>query len=409
MTTRPTIKFPVRHWSLDPALTFLNHGSYGAVPIPVQESLAELRLRCERDPVRFFKVDLADLLDNARAEVGGFLNCRPADLGFMPNATVALATILANTPLEPGDEILITDHEYQSLLNELDRVTTRTGARVVKAQIPFPIGDPDQVVERFVAAIGARTKLVIISHCTSASALIFPVAPIVRECNARGIDVCVDGAHAPGQIPVDVGALNPTYYVGSGHKWLCGPKGAGFLSVRADRQAQFRSLWLSSRAHKDRPERSQYLRDFDYFGTADYTPILALPAAITHVGAMHPGGWAGIMRSNTQLSLTARDTLCNTLGIAPPAPDSMIGAMFSLPIPEPAPDLAARPTHYDDALQDELLARHGIQVPIWRLNVGDQRIVRVSAQLYNSPEQYERLGAALGEELARERSVRATG
>lgn len=404
-----TIKFPDRHWSLDPSLTFLNHGSYGAVPVAVQETLAQLRQRCERDPVRFFKVDLADLLDEARSAVGGFINCRPADLGFMPNATVALATILANTPLEPGDEILITDHEYQSLLNELERVAARTGAVVVKARIPFPLTDPAQVVERYLGAVSSRTKLALISHCTSATALIFPVAPIVAALNARGIDVCVDGAHAPGQIPVDVAALNPTYYIGSGHKWLCGPKGAGFMFVRADRQGEFRSLWLSSRAHKDKPERARYLRDFDYFGTADYTPILALPAAIREVGAMHPGGWAGIMRANTSLSLASRALLSNALGVAPAAPDSMVGAMFSLPIPEPAPEMAQRPTIYDDALQDELLARHRIQVPVWRLNADDRRIVRVSAQIYNSLEQYERLGRALGEELSRERGVRATG
>lgn len=402
------IKLPLRHWSLDPALTFLNHGSYGSVPAAAAERLAELRARCERDPVRFFKADLEGLLDSVRAALGDFLNCRPADLALVPNATIALATILANTPLQPGDEILITDHEYQSLLNELERVAVRTGARVVQAPIPFPGTTPQAVVDSFLSAITPRTRLAIISHVTSASALVLPVTPIVREFNRRGIDIVVDGAHSPGQVPVDVRGLDPTYFVGSGHKWLCGPKGSAFLYVRPDRQPAFRSLYLSSRAHKDRPARPRFLRDFDYHGTADYTPILALPAAIKAVGEMLPGGWPAVMRHNQALALKARDALCRALGIPPPAPDSMLGAMASVPLPEPAPALADRPTAYDDALQDELLARHGIQVPIWRLNAGNQRILRLSAHLYNTPDHYQRLAGALTEELAREKAVRAS-
>lgn len=408
MPATDSLKLPLRHWSLDPALTFLNHGSYGSVPAAAAEAHAALRARCERDPVRFFKADLEGLLDGVRNALGGFLNCRPADLALVPNATIALAAILAATPLKPGDEILITDHEYQSLLNELERVCANTGARVVQAKIPFPGTTPEAAVDSFISAITPRTRLAFISHVTSASALVLPVTEIVREFNRRGLDIVVDGAHTPGQLPVDIRGLNPTYFVGSGHKWLCGPKGSAFLYVRADRQAGFRSLWLSSRAHKDRPGRARFLRDFDYHGTADYTPILALPHSIDAVGSMLPGGWPAVLRHNQSLVLKGRDLVCAALGIEPPAPDSMLGAMASLPLPEPAPAIADRPTCYDDALQDELMTRHRIQVPIWRLNAGNQRIVRLSAHLYNTPDHYERLAGALVEELARERAVRAT-
>jgi len=394
-------------WGLDPTLTFLNHGSYGALLHPVSQAQAAYRERLERDPVRFFKVDLEGLLDGVRERLGGFLNCRPADLAPVANATIALCTILKNTPLKAGDEILITDHEYQSLINELGRVCEQTGARVVVAKIPFPIASPEVVTERFMSAVTPRTRIAFISHITSASSLIFPVAGIVREFNRRGIDLVVDGAHAPGQIPVDVGGLNPAYYIGSGHKWLGAPKGSGFMYVRADKQASFRALWLSSRVHKVRPERAMYLRDYDYFGTGDYSPILSMPQAIESAGSLLPGGWPALMRANHELAVIGRGVVARALGVEPASPESMMGSMATVPLPDPDSSLAARPTCYDDPLQDALYERHRIVVPIWRL--GDQRVVRLSAYLYNSPEQYEQLASALVDELARERSLRATG
>jgi len=402
-----------RHWPLDPTLTFLNHGSYGSVPKVALKIQALYRERMEADPVRFFKSDLEGLLDGVRQSLGSFLNCRAADLALVANATIALCTILHTTPLRPGDEVLITDHEYQSLLNEMERITARTGAVLVKAPVPFPIRSQQDVVDSFLSAITPRTRIAFISHITSGTSLVFPVAQVVRELNARSIDVVVDGAHSPGQIPVDIRALNPTYFVGSGHKWLSGPKGTGFIYVRPDRQAQFRPLWLSSRVNKVRPERSLFLRDFDYHGTDDYSAMLTLPHAIEAMGTILPGGWPALMRSNHDLILAGRQVLLNALaGIgAPcdlPAPEHMVGTMATLPIPEPSPEFSDRPTHYDDALQDALLANHNIVVPIWRLN-SDQRVIRFSTQLYNSLDQYEKLAHALVTELAKEHKLRATG
>lgn len=389
-------------WGLDPSLTFLNHGSYGALLRPVAQAQSAYRERMERDPVTFFKADLEPLLDGVRERLGAFLNCRPNDLALFANATIALATILNATPLQPGDEIVITDHEYQSLLNELERISARTGARVVRAPVPFPIASPDLVAERVIAAITPRTRLVFVSHITSGSALVLPVKTIVDACNRCGVDVVVDGAHAPGHIPVDIRALGPTYYVGSGHKWLSAPKGSGFVYVRPDRQPTFRPLALSSRVHKVRPERALFLRDYDYFGTGDYTALLSIPQAIEASGSIFPGGWPALMRHNHELAVRARGLLCRTLGIAEPAPESMVGSMASIPLPEASPEAAARPTRYDDPLQDALFERHRIVVPIWRIGPNEQRIVRISAQAYNALHQYEHLAHALREELARE-------
>lgn len=404
----PRLAFPAGNaWSVDPNITFLNHGSYGSCPQSVLDAQADYRARMERDPVRFFKVDLERLLDTTRERIGQLVNCRAADIAPMPNATVALRTVIWNADLKAGDEVLVTDHEYMSIINELERKCAATGAKIVKAKIPFPIQSSQQVTDAVMNAVTAHTRLAIIAHVTSATSLIFPMDQIVPALMAKGIEVCVDGAHTPGQIPVDIRGLAPTYYVGSFHKWLCAPKGTGFLYVRSDKQNGYRPWALSSRAHKVRPERALYLRDFDYVGTDDYTGFLAVPAAIDALNTLLPGGMPQLLRTNHELALLGRDIVCNALGTKAPAPDEMHGSMVSIPISDPAADLMSRPTEYDDALQDALYHNHRIVAPIWRLASDNSRIVRISAQLYNTPEQFERLGNALVKELAAEHPKRA--
>jgi isopenicillin-N epimerase len=407
-------------FGLSDSLTFLNHGSYGAVP---HESLAyqnALRERIERDPVRFYKVDLEPMLDEVREALGAFLNCRSADLSFVPNATIGLCTVLANTTFAPGDEIVITDHEYQSLPNELERICARSGAKIVTVKVPFPVQDSAAIADAFAAALSPRTKLAFVSHITSCSSLIFPVNAIVKECNSRGIDICVDGAHSPGQIPVDIAAMKPTYFVGSGHKWLSGPKGIGFMYVRSDKQPGFRPLQLSSRANKVRPERALFLRDFDYQGTLDYTHVLTLPTSIAATGRLmfcqgptegrresQAEGWSALMRANHDKIMSARALIAPILEplgcCVHTAPAHMTPCMTSIIIPDAPPHLENRPTKYDDALQDALYERHNIITPVWRLNATQSRVVRISAQVYNTPQQYRSFALSLAEELSRER------
>jgi isopenicillin-N epimerase len=213
----------------------------------------------------------------------------------------------------------------------------------------------------------------------------------------------VDAAHAPGQIPVDVRALNPTYWLCSGHKWLCGPRASGFLYVRPDRQRMIRPITLGSRAHKVRADRSLFLRDFDYLGTDDRVPLLALPAAIAHMGRIFRGGWPALMRRNHEVAMHGRQLILDVLGIESPAPECMVGCMSTVPLPEPPAHALNRPTQYDDALQDALYERHRIVVPVWRWGPANQRVIRISAQAYNTPEQYRKLAEALKIELALER------
>lgn len=395
------------NWDLDPDLTFLNHGSYGATPRSVLQTQSALRARMEREPVRFFKADLERLLDGVREKLAAFVGCPAADLAPFSNATAALGTVLLNTPLKAGDEILVTDHEYSSGINELERIAARTGAVVVTANIPFPVRDPSEVVEAVLAKAGPRTRLAMISHVTSSTSLIFPVERIVPVLRARGIDVLVDGAHGPGQVAVDIRTLDPMYYIGSLHKWVCAPKGTGFLYVHPEKQKGFRPVCLSSRANKVRPDRALFLRDFDYMGTGDYTAMLASPAAIEAVGGLLPGGWTEIMARNHEMIVKGREIVWRALSaLFPgemPAPEPMIGSMATLVLPEPPVALVDRPTLYDDALQDVLMEKHRVAVPIWRWGPENKRVVRVSAQVYNHLSQYDRLAEVLVAELMIER------
>jgi len=381
---------------LDPAVTFLNHGSFGACPRAVLDEQARLRERLERQPVAFFVRDLETLLDEARAELAAFVGADPADLAFVANATAGVNAVVRALEFSPGDELLTTDHAYNACVNALDFAAGRAGARLVRASVPFPVASEDQVVEAVIAAVTPRTRLALIDHVTSPTGLVFPVARVVAALAERGVDTLVDGAHAPGMVPLDLGAIGAAYYTGNCHKWVCAPKGAAFLHVRRDRQRLVRPAVISHGANSSRTDRSRFLLEFDWTGTADPTAALCIPAALRHVASLVEGGWPEVMRRNRALALEARETLARSLGTAPPAPASMIGSLAAVALPGP-PGVAVEPLHIDP-LQDALLARFGVEVPV--IPWGPGRLVRVSAQLYNTPDQYRYLAAALAELLA---------
>ena len=383
-----------QHWSLSPEIIFLNHGSFGACPLPVLAAQQELRARMERQPVRFMQRDLDPLLDSAREHLATFLSADPRHLAFIPNATAGVNAILRSLDFQPGDEILTTDHDYNACRCVLLDTARRTGARVIVAPIPFPLTDAQQIIDSILAAATARTRLAFIDHITSPTALVFPIEKIVRLLDERGIDCLVDGAHAPGSLPLALDTLRPAYYTGNLHKWVCAPKGAGFLYVRPDRQAPIRPAILSHGENIRRPGRSHFHDRFDWPGTLDPTAWLTVPDAIRFGATLHPGGWPELYDQNRALAAAGRALIAGRLGIPLPAPNAMLAAMATIPLPD---SFQRAPFTSDriDPLQTRLLDEHRIEVPIIRWGTPARRFVRLSAQAYNSTEDYRALAAAL--------------
>ena len=388
---------PDSPWDLDPSILYLTHGTYGACPRPVVEAQRALLAELESNAIRFLTREFEDRWDAARRSIADFLQADPEGLVAVPNATAGVATVLASLRLRPGDELLTNDHEYNATLNALAATADRAKARVVQVQIPLPIQHPEQVVEAILAGVSPRTRLALISHVTSPSGLVFPIETIVRELHRLGVDTLVDAAHAPGMLPVDVGALGAAYWTGNGHKWLCGPKAAGVLIVREDRRGGVVPLITSHGRNDPRAERPPLWREFDWQGTSNPTAFLALPEAIRVIGDL-AGGWPAHMAGNRALAIEARTLLNERLGLAPIAPESMLGSMASIRLPTVLDEDGA------NAIVHSLAEEERIEVPIVAFPVRaalapgarpTHNLLRISAQRYNVRSDYERLAEAL--------------
>lgn len=392
--SRPSLR---RHWSLDPEVCFLNHGSFGACPTRVLEVQQELRAELERQPVDFFLRRFGDRLDAAREVLARFLNAQAEGLAFVQNATTGVNAVLGSLDFAPGDELLVTDHAYNACRNALVHFAQRAGVQVKVAALPFPLEDPEEIVAAILAEVGPRTRLALIDHVSSATAIVLPLERILAELEARAVDVLVDGAHAPGMLPLELDKLGAPYYTGNCHKWMCAPKGAAFLWVREDKRAATRPAVISHGANASTASRSRFRNEFDWIGTLDPSPWLCVPAAIECIGEMLPGGWPAVRRHNHELALAARRLLCDHLGQRVAAPDEMIGSIATVWMPDA--ETGPAEVFHEDALQRRLWDGWRIEVPIGCWPAPPKRYLRVSAQLYNTLADYERLVEALTSEL----------
>ncbi len=398
MTNEPT-GLPPRsglagHWSLDPGVVFLNHGSFGACPIRVLETQNEFRARLEAEPVRFFIRELPELLDTARLKLAAFLRADPEGLAFVANATTGVNTALAAIPLAACDEILVTDHGYAACRNAVEVAARRTGARVVEVPLPFPLAAPERVTEAVVRGLSQHTRAAVVDHVTSPTGLVFPINEIAAELENRGVILIVDGAHAPGMIDLDLTGIGAPFYTGNCHKWMCAPKGAAFLAVRDDWRARTHPLVTSHGAAAPLVDRSRFRLEFDWTGTGDPTPWLTVPSAVETVGALDPGGWPGVRSRNRRLALEAMAHLCSVLGFQQPCPDGMIGSLAAIPLP-PRTDDNRRSNPDIDPLQERLFRDFSIEVPVTLWSVPPRRALRISAHLYNAIEEFRYLGVGL--------------
>ncbi len=367
-----------REFLLDPEVAFLNHGSFGACPRPVFERYQAWQRELEHEPVDFVDRRLTDLLDGARAALAGYLGCSARDLAFVQNATTGVNLAARSLDLRSGDEVLATDLEYGACDLAWSWLCRRTGAVYVRAPIPQPLRAPTELVDALFASATERTRVVFVSHVTSSTGLVLPLEDIVNRARELGFVTVVDGAHAPAHVPLDLQALGADFYAGNCHKWLCAPKGAGFLHARPEHQGRIDAAIVSwGYEHGKRfPQR------IEEQGTRDPAALLTVPDAIRFQAERD---WDDVRARCRLLAAEARRELCDLLGTEPLAPEEMLAQMAAVRLPRPAPGLTER-----------LFARHRVEIPV---GGAEDDLLRVSVAAYTTREEIDRLLAALVREL----------
>jgi isopenicillin-N epimerase len=372
---------------LDREIIFLNHGSFGACPIPVFETYQSWQRQLEKQPVEFLGRRIPELMAQARAQLGEFLGARADDLVYFTNPTTAINMVARNLPLEPGDEILTSNHEYGAMDRTWDFICRQRGASYIHRPVRLPVESAQQFVENFWEGVTGRTRVIFLSHITSPTALIFPLAEICRRARQAGILTVIDGAHAPGQIDLNLAELDPDLYTGACHKWLMAPKGAAFLFASRRVQSLLDPLVVSWGYESERPGPSRFIDYHEWQGTRDPSAFLSVPAAIDFQ-VQHE--WAAVRKRSHDLAAETRRQLESLTGLAPICPDSSawFAQMFTARLPQEIDPLT---------LQKELYEKYRIEVPI--LQWDQQNFIRPSFQGYNSLADGQALVNALNEFL----------
>ena len=369
---------------LRPDVVFLNHGSFGACPRPVFDAYQRWQLELERQPVDFLHYRSRDLLRRAREALAGYLGVDADDIVYVVNATTGLNVVARSLPLQPGDEVLTTDHEYGALDRTWRFICARRGARYVEARLPLPLESPAQVVDAIWGQVTAKTRVLFLSHITSPTALIFPVAPLLRRAREAGILTVVDGAHAPGQIPLDLGTLDADFYAGNCHKWMCAPKGSGFLYARREVQSLLSPLVISW------GWPSGFIDEQQRQGTRDIAAFLSVPAAIDF---LREHDWPAVQQACHALAQAARGALEAASGLPPLSADSPAWYAQMVSVPVPLADA--------ERARTRLWTEFNIEAPVTAWN--GQSLLRVSIQGYNTQADVDALAAAVTRLISEER------
>jgi isopenicillin-N epimerase len=375
------------HFLIDPSITFLNHGSFGATPEPVFREYQRWQLEMEKQPVEFLGRRLPQLLAKSRAELGEFLGTHADNLIYTQNVTISLNIVARSLELGLGDEVLTTDHEYGAVDRTWRFLATERGFKYINQPITTPLTTREKFVEDFWKGVTSRTRVICLSHITSPTAIIFPIEPIIQRAREAGIITIIDGAHVPGQIALQLDALGADFYGGNLHKWLCAPKGAGFLYARPEVQPLLKPLVVSWGYESETPSGSNFIDYNDWWGTRDHSAFLAVSAAIQF---QKENDWDAVRESCHGLVREAQTRICELTGLAPlhsPA-DSWFAQMAAAPLPADTDLVTLKARLYDE---------FKIEVPLVSWN--GNKLIRVSVQGYNTRYDIDKLCEVLSKLL----------
>ncbi len=376
-----------QYFSLEPEIHFLNHGSFGATPKPVLDVYQEWQRRLERQPVRFLGREIAAHLRTAREALGTYLHADAGDLVYIPNATHGVNIVARSLDLHPGDEVLTTDHEYGACDYTWEFICSKTGAVYVRQPVSLPAVSTQNLLEEIWQGVTPRTRLIFVSHITSPTALRLPVEAICARARQAGILTLIDGAHAPGQIPLDLDALGADFYTGNCHKWMMSPKGAGFLYTSRARQPLIEPLVVSWGYHVDTAFNSvsRYIDYLEWSGTHDPSVYLSVPAAIDFMQAQ---GWEQVRQQCHTLLTQTLQQLHTITGLPDlyPIDLNLFSQMGAFQMP---------PIHDPSELKNRLYDQYHVEIPVisWK----DKILLRISVQGYNTVRDLDALVSAVSE------------
>ena len=363
-------------FSLDPEVTYLNHGSFGACPKVIFDALISFQKKLEFEPVNFLDNHLYKYLKDARLALSNYVNCDRDDIAFFPNPSTALNTLIRSLDLDRGDQILTTNHEYGALDRTWNFISKKRGCEYVKLNIEIPFTDKQKFIDSFKNAINSKTKVVFLSHITSATALIFPVKEIIDIAKQKNILTIIDGAHVPAHIDLDIKKLDPDFYCGACHKWMCSPKGVAFLYVKKECQNMIEPLVVSWGYEAENPSDSQYLDYMQWQGTNDMSAYLTVPETIKF---LNENDWKEKAKKCRELNLWAKNEICENLNTYSLGNDEFLGQMTTIAY------------HFNDIINEkkEFYNKYKIQVPFIKWN--NKTFFRISSQVYNSKDDFEYL------------------
>ena len=358
-------------FSIDPEVTFLNHGAFGACPKEVFDSLIKFQKKTEYEPVKHLAYDIYQYLKESRSALSGYVNCHVDDIAYFPNPSTALNTLIRSLDLKEGDQILTTNHEYGALDRTWRFISKKRGCEYIKLEVEIPFTDKKLIVDSFRRSINKNTKVIFLSHITSATALIFPVKEIIELAREHNILTIIDGAHVPAHIDLDIKKLDPDFYCGACHKWMCSPKGVAFLYVKREHQEMMEPLVVSWGYEADNPSDSQFLDYMQWQGTNDISAYLTIPDTIEF---LRKHNWKEKAQHCRDLNLWAKKEICNALDTYATGDDQFLGQMTTIAF------------KLEDPLQEQIdfYTKYKIQLPFIKWN--DKTFFRISLQVYNSKE-----------------------